>query len=650
MRRFGSAVLVFAAVAWGSWLRLADLGCAPFWVDEAESAINALTILERGYPADRYLGEPIYENVLVQPWPGHPEFEFRDISYSSRGMAVYHGWLPLYAIAAALRLAGIAPDVPTADRTVRRSPEDARRMTVAARAPSVAFGALFLVLLYWMGRQLGGDAAGWAALVSAVFLDWAVEPARTARYFSAALALAVAAGLSIWLAAARGRVLHFALAGAMLALLFHTHLVTFAAACGSLLPLAPSLLRQRDAARKLAVLVAIVIVGVVPWAVVSGFHEAPSRAPMSWSLMRLPDDLWALPLRSPRVTLLVGLALLATPVALLARRRGVRVAAPPVAPRVYAFLATWLGLAWLCSVFLHPAASYWLTRVALSALPPGLLLLATTLAAAGRGLAPWRAALLAASLSVALLWATRTGVSPLPAPCTVSAEQAAVVEMVEHLRERRLAPGTRIYATPNHHLILTAYTGLPVQSIAPVRKSFLDSYKGDLLLLECVRRYYPFSPDDVRAAAGRAGLVLSDAEASRWQERLATRLVRDDLAGMVARVDPPLEDLPGWVAPLLETQRRLTAERARRSHLVRDNPLMLRGYSFDELSRWWPLFYYRFADPERRIAGGLGYGERLRGSCAVVLRSSWVAYEMPCRPGSRGASAATNALPWRGSK
>ena len=45
-------------------LRLSFVDRTPLWVDEAdeaESSINALTILDHGYPTDRYLGLPLYE-------------------------------------------------------------------------------------------------------------------------------------------------------------------------------------------------------------------------------------------------------------------------------------------------------------------------------------------------------------------------------------------------------------------------------------------------------------------------------------------------------------------------------------------------------------------------------------------------------------
>src|ERR1700722_16661554 len=93
-------ILLVILVAYGMVLRSWDVGNSEFRVDEAESSINALTILEHGVPVAYYLGLPIYENTLVQPWPENAEYEFKDSSYSDRGVAVYHGWLPLYAIAA----------------------------------------------------------------------------------------------------------------------------------------------------------------------------------------------------------------------------------------------------------------------------------------------------------------------------------------------------------------------------------------------------------------------------------------------------------------------------------------------------------------------------------------------------------------------
>ena len=93
----------------------------PMWVDEAESCINALTILQHGVPMGTYLGMPIYENTHIVSWPESSEYRFKDVSYSDSGLAVYHGWMPLYAIAGSLWATGIQPDELTSPPNVRHT-------------------------------------------------------------------------------------------------------------------------------------------------------------------------------------------------------------------------------------------------------------------------------------------------------------------------------------------------------------------------------------------------------------------------------------------------------------------------------------------------------------------------------------------------
>src|SRR5260370_37239274 len=88
--------LVGVVLVYGLLLRSWDLGSRPYWVDEAETGINALTILKHGLPVDHYLGLPIYENTLSRTWPESREYAFKDSSYSDRRLAIFHGWLPLY--------------------------------------------------------------------------------------------------------------------------------------------------------------------------------------------------------------------------------------------------------------------------------------------------------------------------------------------------------------------------------------------------------------------------------------------------------------------------------------------------------------------------------------------------------------------------
>src|SRR5579862_4088591 len=138
--------LVASLMTIGFILRLDQIQSQPVWVDEAESCINALSILQSGLPIDSYLGLPVYENTLTIPSPGDPEYEFKDSSYGrpiykGHGLALYHGWLPLYAIAASFRLFGVTPDNRGAT-TPQYGPAKRRSRTVAARLPGVLFGVL----------------------------------------------------------------------------------------------------------------------------------------------------------------------------------------------------------------------------------------------------------------------------------------------------------------------------------------------------------------------------------------------------------------------------------------------------------------------------------------------------------------------------
>src|SRR6266542_3486428 len=112
-------VMFVLILALGVWMRGHDLSATPPSGDEAESAVNALTILQSGAPRGEYLGLPIFENVLTERWPAHPEYEFRDSSYSKKDLTIYHGWLPLYTMAASFKAFGVTPDESTDDLRVR---------------------------------------------------------------------------------------------------------------------------------------------------------------------------------------------------------------------------------------------------------------------------------------------------------------------------------------------------------------------------------------------------------------------------------------------------------------------------------------------------------------------------------------------------
>jgi hypothetical protein len=153
---FAVALLVLVAIG----VRGFRLSSPALWVDEAESALNALTIVADEVPGGHILGLPIYENTLVRPWPESAEYEFRDLSYSDRGLAVYHSWLPLYSIAAAFRLAGVTPESASRGTPLRDATQaEIERWTILPRLPAVALGAVAVLAAWALGRRIHGHQA-----------------------------------------------------------------------------------------------------------------------------------------------------------------------------------------------------------------------------------------------------------------------------------------------------------------------------------------------------------------------------------------------------------------------------------------------------------------------------------------------------------
>jgi hypothetical protein len=639
--------LLALVIAYAVFLRAHDLGGRPFWVDEAESTINALTILEYGVPVDRYLGMPIFENTLIWQSPADPEYEFRDISYSERGLAVYHGWLPLYAMAASLAASGVRPDTASAGVSVLHDAGEMARRTRAARLPGIIFSVIFLLLLYGAGHVMGGAAGAWAALILGGFTTGYIDLANEARYYSATIMLGTAACLAGWLLVRRGRWRDYVASGMILSLLFHTHLMTCLTACLVLAVHAPRLLRHERWPGKVALAGTIMAVAILPWAVLSGFLTHASNIPMAWQLMSLPADLLTYPLRRMEFTVLLLLGVCWLGFAGLLRGRLPDHLVRPFEERAPAvsFLGIWLATGYLAFVFLIPAASFSHERISLALIPAGVLLSGIIMGAAARVLAPAWPALVAVTMTTLFLagmgrltaWPDRG--EPLFPPATL--------EAIDLVRGWQLSPGARVYATPNEQLVWTVYTGLPVQSIAPVRKSFLDSFAGELVIIEAVQRHDALPADQLRQAALGHGVALTEREAGLLGRRLAAEMAYRELraAGIAAHLVGNPAELDGFGEAMLRLQQEHNRTDVReRSRRVRDLPLY-RGFSIPDHSYRWPIFFYRFVDPESRSGLNLNYAERVRDCPAHVLPSAWVIYRCPATELVRSLHPADGSRP-----
>jgi hypothetical protein len=620
-------ILLVGVVAYGTLLRAWDLGSVPFHVDEAESSINALSILQHGMPRDHYLGLPIYENTLTRSWPQSGEYEFKDSSYSESGLAIFHGWLPLYAIATSFALSGVTPEQESMAFSVQYSADEIHRRNVAGRLPAVIFGAVFLIVLFFTGREWYGKDAGWAAMTAGALSEPVIYFSRQARYYSATLALTMTCALMMHLMYRRGAWRDFLLGALGFVLLFHTHVLSFFSAVVALVLILPSVFVRPRALGKLAMFCVVVALGTVPWMALTGFVGSLAGFPNARSLLEAQDltaFIWKL---GPFPWLAMVSTLWLVAVAIWGNRLPGRLRSPFSGhTQGFLILLGWALISFLSFILFMPAVSYFHGRLVLTLMGPGILFAAMLFAATARVIFPNHSSLLASCLFISALTLAGQatfwkGAEPHPTP--------AVMKVIDYLRSREMSAATRIYATPNHHLLLTFYTGMPVQSIAPVRKSFLDQYEGDVVIVEAGPRFAPVLAADIQRMAAATGHPLSREEAERWLPILAGRLVRQELQSRVAELSPPVEPLPEYIQSVLNDQRQRTIAEVARAVAVGGNP-MFKGYDLTDFQLW-PVFYYRFVDVGARSGERLNYRDRIRDARAFVLPDEWVIYQCPAR-------------------
>lgn len=606
-RRTRTVLLLTIIVSAGAALRLHDLGASVLWVDEAESAINALTIVADGLPGDRFLGQPIYENTLVRTWPDHPEYEFRDLSYSDRGLAVYHSWIPLYAIAAAFRLAGVTPEDARRGPPVRNASQaEVEHWTFVPRAPSVVFAVLLILAAYRLGRVTHSPAVGLSLALMTACSTFFVDAGRQARYYSAALAFTALAGAAVWVAWRRGRWIDHALAGLTIGLLFHVHSVSAVAMTGLYILSVPLGLNQPKLFARMVVAGTTAALLIVPWALWTGMFTQAELQPPARTLLDAQMVIQSLP-RNPVLVaaLVLGLCWFAAAVRPATRmsekwRRPVLDAAP-----VVLFALAWLTASYLVYFLAMPAASFFQYRLRLTLAVPGALLLTVFVVEAARLVRPSGWAPLAA-MALLLMLAQQFSVG------LYRSTDPPFFDFIAEMRQWRLAPGSRIYASPNEHLVLTYYTGRLVQSIAPIRREWLNRFDGDLVIIEA-RTYLRPPLDRVLDVAMANGVRLTPEQGvARAREAVQLAKAQDLVAGGAHVESPATTSRDALDPPLVTLVRDWTAESVAGG--VAGTPLA----SNPRLANWDEFresFFYWFA------GGGPRWGERLNyATCRATAR------------------------------
>jgi hypothetical protein len=430
-------------------------------------------------------------------------------------------------------------------------------------------------------------------------------------------------GLAVWKLAHRGTWRDSVVTGLALMLLFHTHVLSFLILTGVLFANVPSGIDRPGSLSKLLLAVVIAASGIVPWLYWTHFLQAAARVPMAWPLLSFPNDFLSFFLTRKAFIGVIGLiAALAVLAAAFPRQRFSRRLVAAASDRdAFYFTLTWFVMAYFAFILLTPAASFVNTNLMLVLTAPGYLLFALAVAVAARALTP-RFPAIVAPLVVLVFFGVRG-----TAAFTVSRATGpnGVEAFIDEASRWTLEAGTKIYGWPHENLLLTYVSGLPVQSIAPVRKAFLDQYPGDVIFVETGTAYAERPLTEVGTIASGQGVVLSADEARQVALRIQRHGARQYLQGLVADIWPPSEPMGPIDRALLETYAEHTVQAGRESA---EQYRLFRGFApTSRLTVHWLPVAYWFVNPEAHLGDRLNYRDRLRGATGIVLPNGSIIFD-----------------------
>ncbi len=436
-----------------------------------------------------------------------------------------------------------------------------------------------------------------------------------------------------WSLYKHGRWRDYLTLGLLEGLLFHTHQLSALVFAMTCLVLAPRVLSHSDWFRKSASAAAIAILLTVPWAIYCGFFSAASGLPKAHELFSSNRDWFEYLLERPAgLSLVVGMMVLLGCYCILERLGLKHLEQASSRLKIYFFLTLWSLLAYFSFQFLVPAASYFYERLTLIVLVPVACFIGMTLAE----LVILCKRPVQIVLSIALPLLILAFLKDLPFyKSNLKSELVRLAEVVQHIDEicqKDDAP-LRIYATPNNQLVWSYYTGLPVQSIAPIRPSFLEEYQGGLLYLqESMLLSSPkpteleLIPDqsteasEIPPLAERTSLIRTH-WIGRQLDSKGLRQWRKNAPPLPANFEPAMKafDDKAFHAQYEYVQ------------TLEDNPIF-RNLGTNSLHDTWMCFYYRFVNFENRIGMNANIRPFLEDADITILSYAGViAYYIPYR-------------------
>jgi hypothetical protein len=206
---------------------------------------------------------------------------------------------------------------------------------------------------------------------------------------------------------------------------------------------------------------------------------------------------------------------------------------------------------------------------------------------------------------------------------TISRTRKEVAALIEALASKEFAPGTRLYATPSDHLTWTYYTGLPVQSVAPIRREFFETYPAPVVFIENQMDAFPPSEESVIEA-----LVLANKEVTPESIQKVRSVVWNALSSRDLRrrgIQSASPDGP-WEHPVFQRLKEDTDsafERYQTNYLFEIQKLpVFRGVSVSSIKDVWLGFFYRFVNPEQRLGQNFNLLPRMRTAAVEFVPES----------------------------
>lgn len=451
--RIGS-ILVLLMIA-GVTLRFVASGYRLLWQDEAETTINALQVVDHGYPSDTFKGKPLFENASYLP-SDDPMYEFASTNYYGTHLERNKGWLTFYYQAIFLKAFGFS--------------------TFVARLPFVLLFCGSLLLLYRIARTFAGSPIiALAASALYTFNYYSIMYERQARYFSLLTLISLLCLYTTYRAITRGRTRDYFLSGLGLALLFHVHIT--AAASMTLFFVAAHWYWHRSLRAALTGRVmlsfAILAAAALPWIIAVRF----------WTVFTTFSDHHSMALW---FFVLIGLTM-----ASLFYRFVLPIVHHDFSRRTSVnFLLLFIGVLVLIKPLITPEESIG-ARVFVELNPVLCLLIVYALTAI---IKRWRihnhpgSSIHFAMILFFFLFANQLMGYPSPAVYDTS----LVSRGITYLNERQVTRDTPVFVS-YHQLPFMLYTDYNINLVWPVRKTYFEQYAGTMLFLIDYDNFWPQS-------------------------------------------------------------------------------------------------------------------------------------------------------------